>query len=58
MTRRATFTQAELARAVKVADQFGYAVEVTRDKIRLVPHSESAVTSDECDIDKVFGCGT
>ena len=58
MTRRATFTQAELARALRVADQFGYVVEVTRDKIRLVPHSESDVVSGECDIDRIFGCGT
>lgn len=59
MTRRATFTRAELDRALAVAEKHGKTVEIVAGRIRLVePGAASGVSSDSCDIDKAFGCDT
>lgn len=63
MTRRATFTQAELRRATKVAMELDRVVVIVGGEIRIVdPVAVSAVASTECDeaseIDKAFGCAT
>lgn len=63
MTKRATFTQAELDRALKVADRHGKGVEVIHGVIRIVegPLKASLVSpegDDEWEMDKAFGCDT
>lgn len=54
MTKRATFTQAELERAWKVAQKVGATVEVTRGAIRLLP--ERATTAQPASDDEVSEC--
>lgn len=59
MTKRATFTQAELERAWKVAQKVGAVVEVRRGSILLLPEGSTAaqpVADDEVSAcDKMFG---
>lgn len=61
MSKRPTFTEAELRRAMKVAADFGLSVEIARGVIRIVEPTEvSGLGFGECAdrIDKAFGCGT
>jgi hypothetical protein len=60
VTRRATFTEAELIRAWKAAQKVGAAVEVVGGAIRLLPEgaqsAQDATGDDEVDLcDKAFG---
>lgn len=56
MTRRATFTQAELERAWRVARKVGATVEVTGGAIRLLPEAPGPVHADPSDDDEVAAC--
>ena len=67
MTKRVTFTQAELERAIRAADKAGRGVEVIHGVIRIVAQPieatvASSQTVEECDdqneIDQRFECGT
>lgn len=60
MTKRATFTQAELERAWKVARKVGAVVEVSQGAIRLLPDEgrpvHAAPSEDEvAACDRAFG---
>lgn len=64
MTRRATFTEAELRRAIKVADMMGKRVKLVQGEIVIVDESDppgvpSALDdAEENGCDEVFGCAT
>jgi|GEM_PF-6774895 len=60
MTRRATFTQAELARAIRAAERLGQRVIIIQGMICIVAQDElAALPSSQADgentCDKVFG---
>jgi hypothetical protein len=59
MTKRATFTEAELLRAWKVARRVGAVVEVSRGTIKLLPEGAAPVHADPDDevaaCDRLFG---
>lgn len=60
MTRRATFTAADLARAVRVADQLGKVALWTPQGIALVDRGSVAIPSPDIPVegnscDKAFG---
>ena len=56
MTKRATFTEAELLRAWKVARRVGAVVEVSRGAIRLLPEGAAPVHADPSEDDEVAQC--
>lgn len=60
MSRRATFTEAELARAIRAADKSGKVVLQTRAGIAFVdpgtiPHDDPPTGGNTCD--SIFGTG-
>jgi hypothetical protein len=56
MTKRATFTEAELMRAWKVARRVGAVVEVSRGAIRLLPEGAAPVHASPSEDDEVALC--
>lgn len=56
MSRRASFTEAELARAWKVAQKHGAVLEVQAGTIRLLPASAAPPQDDDGDDDEVALC--
>jgi hypothetical protein len=56
MTKRATFTEAELMRAWNVARRVGAVVEVSRGAIRLLPEGADSGHADPSEDDEVAVC--